>query len=242
MAKLTRDEIVARALVAYEKAGYWYGGNYLTNQGKIKYVKYVGYDSSGKGKGYDCYGRAYPVIPCDPSESPYIACDCAAFTGWCWGVDSASVYSEDFHSQQFAKNFRLGLSGIQAGDVLWKEGHVALYCGSYILELATGLWYETTKNSRWADYKNGHGGRRCPIERMYDFAGYCSYDETYSTDYDPDAYTSEDFPTNGTAYQGDNPRNPNKQDFSPMGMNDYFWAINHQYTRRYSLMKHYRRC
>lgn len=238
MAKLTRSEIVSRALIAYDKAGYWFGGDYLTKSGTVRHVKYVGYDANGKGLGYNCYGEAYPVIPCPASESPYIACDCAAFTGWCWGVDSGEVWSGDFHTGRFASNYRKGFAGIQIGDVLHKDGHVALYCGSYILELATGSWFET--GSKWAQYRNNHGGRRCPVERMYDFTGYCSYDSTYSTDYDPDEEEPEYFVNDGSAYEGNNPNNPNKMDFSPNGVSDTIYVLNHQYTRRYSLMKHYR--
>lgn len=234
MAKLDRHDIITRANIAYEKAGYWYGGDYLTKSGTVRHVKWVGYDEQGTGKGYNCYGEAYPVIPCSEEESPYIACDCAAFTGWCWGVDSAEVWSGDFYDGRFAANYRAGFSGIQSGDVLWTKGHVALYCGTYILELATGDWKENNP------YANGHGGRRSPLERMYAFTGYCSYDQTYSSDYNPEEEEPDDFYNNGSAYEGKNPNNPNRIDFSPFGEADY-WAMFKQYTKRYWLMKHYRR-
>lgn len=238
MAKLTRQGIISRALVAYEKAGYWFGGDYLYAGGEGMHVKYVGYDASGKGLGYNCYGEPYPVIPCEPDESPYIACDCAAFTGWCWGVDSSSVWSGDFHDGKFAENYHSGLEGIEEGDVLWTSGHVALYCGTYVLELATGQWKAT---GGWNQYANGHGGRRCPVERMNDFTGYCSYDKKYSSDYDEETEEPDDFVSSGTAYEGKNPYNPNKIDFSPAGGQGNYWNQFNQYTKRYILMKHYRR-
>lgn len=235
MAKLTRDEIISRALIAYDKAGYYYGGDYLYSGSDGVHVKFVGFDEAGKGKGVGYDGRDYPVTPCPASESPYIACDCAAFTGWCWGVNPAEVWSGDFYTGgRFGDNYRSGLEGIQKGDVLYTDGHVALYCGDYTLELSNGNWPNTD---------NGHGGnRRKSSERAPMFWGYCSYDQSYSSDYDEETQSPDDFVSDGTAYQGGNPHNPYTTDFSPSGGYDSYWsAFNRQYTKRYILMKPYRR-
>lgn len=233
MATLTRDEIIARAEEAWNIAGYYYGGDFWSNP---KHVKYVGFGADGKGLGTGYDGEPYPVAVVPSSESPYIACDCAAFTGWCWGVEPANVSSWSFTTGgAFGSRYHKGFEGLTKGDVLWKTRHVALFCGDYVLELATKDWGKTT---------NGHGGNRSGLERVKQFQGYCSFDGTFSTDYNPDIETPDDFKPNGSAYEGGNPENVIHgitMDCSPTGFYGVLLEMDTQYTKRYSLMKHYRR-
>lgn len=229
MATLTRDEVVKRGESAFMVAGYYFGGDYWSNPFHVKYV------ASGSGHTNPYSGvKNYPSVPCSASESPYIACDCAAFVGWAWGVSPASVWSGDFSTGKFASNFRrrqytgnvaVDFAGIQAGDVLWRSGHVALFCGSYTLELSTSDWPSTT---------NGHGGNRKGIERCLSFDGYCSYDGTFSTDFDPDEEEPEEVIPSGSTDQGSHP-----PDMS--GQNAELYPYNEQYTKRYTLRKLSRR-
>lgn len=231
MATITRDEIIQRAESAFMVAGYYYGGNYWSNP---FYVKYVGSSSRHinpwtKSKTY------YPVVPTTIDESPYIACDCAAYVGWCWAIAPDSVGSWDFTSGgRFGKNFRprkrtkdiaIDFAGIQKGDALWKDGHVALFCGDYVLELSSSDWPNTT---------NKHGGNRRGLWRVLEFDGYCSFDGTFSTDFTPPAQNPETFIPEGSTQQSLRPPDMSS-DLSTL------YPYNIQYTKRYVLLKSARR-
>lgn len=233
MAKLTREEVVKRGESAFMVAGYYYGGNFWSNP---RHVKFIGKNTTHKN---EFTGEYYPVVYCPESESPYIACDCAAFTGWCWGIEPANVWSASYTTGgTFGENFRrrkhtgdiaVDFAGIQAGDVLWKKprktGHVALFCGDYILELSNSDWPSTT---------NGHGGNRRGLEYMAEFEGYCSYDGSFSTDFTPPVQNPETFIPAGSTDQGSHP-----PDMSSSGASLYPYNI--QYTKRYVLRKSARR-
>ena len=215
MAKLTREQVVKRGESAFMVAGYYYGGNYWSNP---KHVKYVGANSTHKN---EFTGKYYPVVYCSESESPYIACDCAAFTGWCWGIEPANVWSGSFTTGgTFGANYRkrkytgdiaVDFAGIQAGDVLYKRnpsGHVALFCG--------------------------HGGNKRGLERLLAFDGYCSYDGSFSTDFTPPVQNPETFIPAGSTDQGSH-----LPDMSSEAA--YLYPYNIQYTKRYVLRKSARR-
>ena len=232
MAKLTREEVVKRGESAFMVAGYYYGGNYWSNP---RHVKYVGANTTHKN---EFTGKYYPVVYCSESESPYIACDCAAFTGWCWGIEPADVWSGSFTTGgTFGANYRkrkytgdiaVDFAGIQAGDVLYKRnpsGHVALFCGDYVLELSTSDWPSTT---------NGHGGNKSGLERLLAFEGYCSYDGSFSTDFTPPVQNPETFIPAGSTDQGSH-----LPDMSSEAA--YLYPYNIQYTKRYVLRKSARR-
>ena len=229
MAKLTREEVVKRGESAFMVAGYYYGGDYWSNP---RHVKYVGANTTHKN---EFTGKYYPVVYCSESESPYIACDCAAFTGWCWGIEPANVWSGSFtEGGTFGANFRrrkytgdiaVDFAGIQTGDVLWRNKHVALFCGDYTLELSTSDWPSTT---------NGHGGNRKGLERLLSFDGYCSYDGSFSTDFIPSIDNPETFIPAGSTNQGSHPPDMSS-DLSVL------YPYNIQYTKRYVLRKSARR-
>lgn len=230
MAKLTREEVVKRGESAFMIAGYYYGGDYWSNPFHVKYVP----QNSGHTNPFSG-AKNYTSVPCSPTESPYIACDCAAFTGWCWGIEPANVWSGSFTTGgTFGANFRrrkytgditVDFAGIQAGDVLWRNKHVALFCGNYTLELSTSDWPSTT---------NGHGGNRKGLERLLAFDGYCSYDGSFSTDFTPSVEDYETFTPAGSTDQGSHPPDMS----SDLSM---WYPYNIQYTKRYVLRKSARR-
>lgn len=241
MAEITRNDVVQRAELAFQYAGYFWGGDYKISN---LHVKYVG-DSSTYKNPYGNNSPYYPVVP--DSTSKYIACDCSGFCGWAWALKSKHGSGAWSYSGRFAQNFRKRTSynhnasdfaGIQAGDVLWRNGHVALYIGSNtVLELSTKYWYNST---------NGHGGNRRTIavsEKKYSYEGYCSFDNTYSSDYDNENDEPDKFIPNGGGTNSDlNGVNDGAiGNIDTSFFNPWHYIVNHQYTKRYDLMKLYRR-
>lgn len=227
MATITRAEVINRAEEAFNIAGYYYGGNYWDNPIRVKYV-------GAESEHINPYtGNKYPVVP--DSSSPYIACDCAAFVGWAWAVAPSSVWSGDFTSGgTFGRNYRarqrtgdvsVDFAGITEGDVLWRSGHVALFCGDYVLELSTSDWSSTT---------NGHGGNRSGLQRMLSFDGFCSFDGTFSTEFDREIEVPEQVIPSGSTDQASHP--PDMSANSAI-----LYPYNIQYTKRYVLRKSARR-
>ena len=242
--KITRDDVVARAWKAFEDAGYFWGGDYKISNLHVKYVgdasTYVNPYGNNTIYGSQGYAR-YPVVP--DSSSPIIACDCGGFTGWAWALSSkhgsaawssvgtfANLYRERTGWTHTHEDF----PGIQAGDVLWRSSHVALYIGGdMILEYSTKNWSSTT---------NQRGGNHRTIaqaEGYKSFMGYCSFDNTYSSEYDPDeGQQPDDYkPTGG----GSNSNLNGVTDGSPDNIDDSSGILLPQYTKRYILMKAYRR-
>lgn len=192
MAKLTREDVVNRAWKAFEDGGYYWGGDYRISS---LHVSYLG-DASNHVNPYgnnEVYGSKsfarYPVSP--DSSSNIIGVDCSGFCGWCWGLSYKHGSGAWSSSGEFSSLYRArtgwthtyqDFNGIQAGDVLWRSGHVALYIGGdMILEYSTKNWSQTT---------NKRGGNHRSIvqsEAGKSFSGYCSFDNTYSSEYDPDA-------------------------------------------------------
>lgn len=121
------------------------------------------------------------------SNGPYIPCDCSGFISNCWNTyekNGSGAWSKKgaFGGSNYrARTAQTGIiendfPGIQEGDCLWKENHVGLYVGNNTtLQL---------KESNWPETPNKHGGG------IYygsgEFQGFCSFDGSFSKDYDPD--------------------------------------------------------
>lgn len=121
------------------------------------------------------------------SDGLYIPADCSCFTSsawylsechrsWSWARDGAFGGSNYRARSAYTGVIENDFIGIQNGDVLWKERHVGLYVGNNTtLQL---------KQSNWAKTPNGHGGGI--FRGSEDFQGFCSFDGSFSQDYDPD--------------------------------------------------------
>lgn len=121
------------------------------------------------------------------SVTPYIATDCSAWCSYCWNLHSrhtsrswkpGGTFSSRFHypTNPNGKSVEEKFGGIQPGDVLWKDGHVAPYIGDNLVADVYTSW--------WGNTANGHGGAIRP--RYSDFEGYVSWTASWSDDYDPD--------------------------------------------------------
>lgn len=248
MTKITRSEVVERAENAFKDGGYFWGGDYRISSLRVSYQgensNYVNPYGNNSIYGNKNFAR-YPVVP--DSSSNIIGTDCSGFCGWAWALSSKHGSGAWSSSGKFGSNFRARSSynhnesdfhGIQQGDVLWRQGHVALYIGNNtVLEFTTKEW-SSTGNKRG-------GWRRTIAESEYykSWVGYCSYDNTYSSDYDEESENPDTFSPSGGGSNSDlngvTDGAINNIDTSS-GI-DYLYIYNSQYTKRYSLMKHYRR-
>lgn len=242
MATLTREEVVNRAWNAFQDGGYFWGGDYRISTLRVKYV--------GASSTYiNPYGNNEPYYPVVPdSSSNIIGVDCSGFCGWAWGLSykhgsgawsPSGAFSSRYRARSGNTHTHADFNGIQAGDVLWRSGHVALYIGGdMVLEF-------TTKN--WGSTGNQRGGWHRSIlqsEPINAFKGYCSFDNTWSSEYDPDAGEEPDWftPSGGGSnsdLNGVTDGSPNNVDTSSTFYN--YAAISRRYTKKYVLRKNARR-
>lgn len=224
MATLSRAEVVARAYDIFPKCGYIWGGYPNGNSHCMLGANGVGVESS---------------------SGPYLSTDCSGFTSWCW------MTRQKYGSYSWGPNgnwpshyrprvantgdIETDFPGITPGDVLWRYhndgGHVALYVGGeeVILQASTKHWLNT----------NTGRGMRYGKDSL-NYLGYCSYDNSsFSWDWDdypdfnPD--TEDISPGPHTGYPNPTPPGDVSDDFRTI------IAYNEQYTKRYTLMKAYRR-
>lgn len=217
MATVTRQDVVARALDIFDSLGYIWGAWPGT-----KPTQYCTYSESQQ-KG---------VI----SSSGLIATDCSGFTSWCWALGykrGSWSWGPDgeFGSGRYRKRISSEIQtyetlfpGIQPGDVLWRNGHVALYIGNNeIMEASTGKWKATP---------TGKGTRRTSTN--FNFEGFTSFDGSFSVDYPPTIDIDTDNVSNGEL--GPLPAT------TDMSADDlYIRFYDTQYTRKYQNMKRWRR-
>ncbi len=210
----------------------------------------------------DCYyvWGGYPnhyanctSIDSEPQSAYGRPSDCSGFISWAWGLGShynsstwnmsglfgAAYENRNPNGSTISEVF----PGIQPGDVLvrWQgsqsagtyQGHVALYIGNnQLAELYTGRWRRT---------ENNHGSRITSTN--LNFMGYTKYSESFSGTYDDE---EDDWLTFGFTGGGSVPSGPQNAPFpdgSPGDISDaeaMFYG-NWQYTKKYSLMKAYRR-
>lgn len=218
MAVVTRQDVIARAHNIFPQLGYIWGG-WAGSPKKCK----MGADGRG-------------VLS---SDGPYIASDCSGFTSWCWSVRSRWV------SGDWGPNGVLGganyrprtgngntyesiFIGISAGDVLWRSGHVALYIGNnQVMQLSTQNWL-ATDTQRGAKLSTND----------FNFNGFTSFDGEFAVDYDPD---ETDIDTDNVS-DGEEGPPPNPTPPGDVSDNGLFYLLSiEQYTKRYPLMKAYRR-
>lgn len=242
MAKLTRDEVVSRGWAAFADGGYYWGGDYKISNLHVKYVGDTSTYVNPYGNNSNGY---YPVVP--DTSSSIIGVDCSGFTGWCWGLSykhgsgawsSGGAFSSKYRARSsWTYNDHRDFEGIQAGDVLWRSGHVALYIGGdMILEYSTKAWYKTT---------NGRGGNHRSIAdsqtSSLTWKGYCSFDNTWSSDYYPDEGEEPD--TYKPAGGGSNSDLNGVTDGAPHNIDTSSTLgviYTQRYTKRYNLMKAFR--
>lgn len=235
MAKPTRAEVIGRANNYWPQSGYYFGGSgyyyATTNNGYYDYGSGI---ASYRVRFNSSYG-----LPWLDNSGPYMAVDCSAFCSMCWllsGRYSSKAWSPTgkfggsrFRYRHEGSTMEEIYPGIQQGDVLYRPGHVALYYGNnQVIELYM---------SNWPKSQNGHGGA---IRTRTDFDGYCSYDGTFSDNYDHD---DPDLPPI-TDWEGDNPHVEEPEVFPPSPTGDEiatYLIADRQYTKKYINMKPYRR-
>jgi len=240
MATPTRQQVVERAQYYFDKCayklGYWAGkptNCWCMNDGTTQL------STSGHG---------------GVNSGPYLASDCSGYTSWCWFLSSIAT-SPEYITGKFSKNykprtkngdtFEESFVGIQIGDVVVRKygyinpvtgyqseiGHVALYIGNNtILHASSNYWEKTTSK---------HGMSRT-IGSKANCAGYtgvCSYDSSWSADYDPEEIPDPVPDWNQSGGSPGAPGVPNEifdSDIPP------YLIYNQQYTKKYKKMKHYR--
>lgn len=227
MAKPTREQVVERAYTIISYLGYYWGG--WPGQRNITRVY---------------WNRNTDSIETDSSGN-LIGCDCSGFTSWCWCLGSKrgswSWYStgefggSNFHSPtagSSARPIEEKFPGILPGDVMWREGHVGLYIGNNQTLEANSKWVVSKST-----YLNG-----CNLRTNSNFDGYCSYSESFAGEYDPDE--DDVLIKNFSNGEVGPPPNPDFPGGIPGDISDpnLEWIYNNfSYTKRYSLMKLYRR-
>lgn len=216
MAKLTRSEVVARAHAIFDSLGYIWGAWPGT-----KPTQYCYYDEQQK----------IGVV----GNGPYIATDCSGFTSWCWGLSYKRGSWSWYKDGEFGANWRDRYTsdvlsyetlfpGIQPGDVLWRQGHVALYIGNNeTMQATTKKWHATP---------TGRGCVRTSTD--FNFDGFISYDGTFSADFPPGMP-----PITGNVSDGKPGPLPWFTDVSASDLYIRFYDV--QYTRKYENMKRWRR-
>lgn len=212
----TRDDIVNRAYEWEPKVGYIYGGNCGYNGGWK-------YTACGPNEG----DQSYYV-----NSSQYVAADCSSFASWCWNMsfraDSKWFKAHNYHPKTGSGSSATAFAGIQKGDILWKEGHVAVYVGNNtFVEAYTSFW-----NGSWS----GHGTRigTLGVTRS-DFQGYSSWDNSDSVDYDEDDPEKD-------PWDGSPPIDPTPNEGEPGtgDVDEIVLIADNMYTKRYHNMKNWR--
>lgn len=240
MATPTRQQVVERAQYYFDRCAYIWGGFPGTNT-RCWCMNDGTTQTSQNGHG-------------GVKSGPYIASDCSGYTSWCWFLRS-HVGSGSWISGQFSSNYKdrtkLGdtfeesFAGIQIGDVLarpygyrnpvtgafHKTGHVAIYIGNNtILHCSTSNW----KNSTSLHGMSRNVGNKSICAG---YQGVCSYDSSWSEDYDPEEIPD---PVPDWNQSDGNPGEP----ATPIPIMDSpafpFLISNNQYTKKYKKMKHYR--
>ena len=170
----------------------------------------------------------------------YYAADCSGWTSWCWNLtykrgssawgpngEFSNLYRArtGFTGQYYEQDF----AGIQPGDVLWRSGHVVIYMGNNtIYNVSTQNWASTPTKSGCIIQTNG-----------FNYDGYCSFDNTWSADYDPeDQNPVEDNFTDHQPGPNPNPTPPGDISSDAIVGFPYYYK---RYTRKYTNMKQYRR-
>lgn len=155
MAKLTRNDVVARAYNIYPQCAYVKEGNGLFTGAKVQ-----------------------------TSEGLKYTTDCSAFVAWCWGwskrTDTGSLWNSSMcvKVKQSGQTIEDAFPGIIAGDALIRRsgdtGHTGIYVGNNTyIHAATSLWYKLPPC--------GVG----IVHGVGTFMGYVKFDNTSSFDYDP---------------------------------------------------------
>lgn len=216
--EVTREDVVERAITIFDSCGYIWGAWPGTKP--TQYCRYNQNTAQGEIS----------------SSGPYIATDCSGFTSWCWALGYKRGSWSWSSSGEFGKNYRPRANtsaqtyteifpGIQPGDVLWREGHVGLYIGNnQCMEAST---------QKWAATPTGRGMKN--TNNSFNFSGYVSFDGTFAEDYNPiDTDIIKD-----NVSDGEKGPDPFITDVS--GDELYIDFHDMQYTKRYWLMKRWRR-
>lgn len=217
MPSLTRDQIVSRAKEMYPKCGYVYD-------------HYPG-DGVPCHMGSDGWGKA--------GSGPYIATDCSGYVSWCWGLghqewsgqfgpDGAFGRGHFVYREGASGNVEADFPGIEPGDIFWRDGHVGIYIGNgESMEASTGHWSKTASQRGMV-----HGA-----VKSSKWKGFCSYDKEFSLNYNPD----EDGNVNNWNPHG-GPNNPAQWPWlDDEGLYDAYLSLEDRYTKRYKLMKAWRK-
>jgi hypothetical protein len=221
LAKLTRNQIVERAIVMLGKCAYTPAGKPAN-----------GFTSANADGIFT--GETIPT-----SAGPKLTTDCSAYVAWCWGKSGrtstadlvAGAYGTPIRKTGSTGIIEKDYPGIQPGDILVRRsggsGHTAIYIGSNT--------YAHASTSHWNTSKPFGVG----VDTGSDFTYYISYDPSMSFDYDPD---TED-PINKV--------NPPPviivPEANPYGYNgDYKYigtikAMNRRYIRNYKKCKYMRK-
>ncbi len=242
MATLTRSDVVNRGWNAFQDGGYFWGGDYRISTLRVKYVG----ESSTYKNPYGNNEPYYPVVP--DSSSSIIGLDCSGFCGWAWGLSykhgsgawgASGKFSSKYRARSGHTHTHSDFSGIQEGDVLSRSGHVALYIGGdMVLEFTTKKWL-TTGNQR-----GGWHRTIAESEAYLPFTGYCSFDNTYSSEYDPDAGEEPDWYTPAGGGSNSNLNGVTDGSEGNIDRSDTFYdlvPLLYQYTKGYVLRKSSRR-
>lgn len=215
---VTRDDVFDRAISIFDSCAYIWGAWPGT-----KPTQRCSYNTATAKGQIDASG-------------PYIATDCSGFTSWCWALGykrGSWAWSPD---GEFGRNYRPRsdsniltyeslFPGIQQGDVLWRQGHVGLYIGNNrCMEASTQSWLATS---------TGRGMKN--TDNSFNFNGYVSFDGTFAEAYNPvDTNIAVDNVSDGQL--GPNPY------ITDVSSDDLYIDFHDmQYTKRYWLMKRWRR-
>lgn len=221
MAKLTRNQVVERAIVmlgkcAYTPAGEWANGFKSANADGI-----------------------FTGETINTSAGPKLTTDCSAYVAWCWGKSgrtSTLLLMQGTYGTPIKQSYATGIieqdfPGIQPGDILVRRsgghGHTAIYIGDNT--------YAHASTSHWGgDKPYGMG-----VDKGTAFTHFISYDPSMSFDYDPDTEDPID--------KVNPPPVIIEPEVKPQGYNgDYTYighikALNRRYIRNYKLCKYMRK-
>lgn len=221
MAKLTRNQVVERAIVMLGKCAYTPAREPAN-----------GFTSANADGIFT--GETIPT-----SAGPKLTTDCSAYVAWCWGKSGRTstwylmqgTYGTPIKQTNATGIIEQDFPGIQPGDILVRysggHGHTGIYIGSNT--------YAHASTSHWGGSKPFGMG----VDTGTDFTHMVSYDPSMSFDYDPD---TED-PINKV--------NPPPviiiPEVKPQGYNgDYSYiarikCMNRRYIRNYKLCKYMRK-
>lgn len=221
MAKLTRNEVVERAIVMLGKCAYtpwheWANGFYAQTAAGI-----------------------FDGETIQTSAGPKLTTDCSAYVAWCWGKSGRTSteilmnggYGTPIPQSKSTHVIEQDFPGIQPGDILvrrsGKHGHTAIYIGENK--------YAHASTSHWSSSKPFGMG----VDIGNDFTHFISYDPSMSFDYDPD--------TEDPITKVNPPPVIIDPEVKPQGYNgDYSYiqsikALNRRYIRNYKLCKYMRK-